>query len=324
MTDVIGARKVIVLSMLSSGLLLISIQFATNFYPIFILIFSTALFGEAYRPAMMAMVSDYVPKIQTARTMAFIRLALNLGFAGAPAMGGFIAVTIGYSWLFWIDGATCILAGIYFYFVSISWSQSDKLSNEQAGRKDAGELIHPIRNPTYLWFLLATFLMGFSFIQWFQSVPVFIKSEWGFDERYIGILFALSGLLIALIEMPAIHSIEKTNKIRASFLIGLVLLGCSFIPFLLPKALIWCFVAMILMTLGEIFHFPLNTSTAINMTPNENRGGYMAWYWMTWSLTHITGPTVGLGFGFSTFWLFTTFLVGVSLIIFYFLSRKII
>jgi len=35
-------------------------------------------------------------------------------------------------------------------------------------------------------FLLATFIMGLGFIQWFHTVPVFIKNEWGFDERYIG------------------------------------------------------------------------------------------------------------------------------------------
>ncbi|NJN77730.1 MAG: MFS transporter [Saprospiraceae bacterium] len=117
LSDKIGANNVIIISLITGGFLFIGLQFATTFYELFGMIFITALFGEAYRPAMTTAMGDYVPKTETGRSMSLIRLAINLGMAGGPTVGGIIAVTLGYHWLFWIDGLTCILAAIIFYFV---------------------------------------------------------------------------------------------------------------------------------------------------------------------------------------------------------------
>ena len=150
-------------------------------------------------------------------------------------------------------------------------------------------------------------------------MPVFIKSAWGFDERYIGILMAMNGLMITFFEMPAIHGIEKNGKVKISMLAGLMLVSTSFLPFLLPKALVFCFLAMFLLTIGEILYMPLNSSVALNMSPGKRRGDYMAWYSMMWSLTHIAGPTIGLAVideaGFSVFWIIVSLLATLSFLI---------
>jgi len=319
LSDKISAEFVITNSLIFSGFLLISLQFANTFNILFLLIFTTALFGEAYRPAMMVAVGNFVHKSKTGRTMAFLRLAINLGFSGAVVIGGFVAASLGYNWLFWIDGITCLSAAVYFLIVSRKWDKS-KIQKEETEAKTKKDLSsQPYKNLKYILFLSATFLMGFAFVQWFHSVPVFIKSQWGFDERYIGILMAMNGLLIVLVEMPIVHSIEKAKKIKLSMISGLLLVGLSFLPFLLPKALVLCFVAMLLLTCGEILFMPLNSSVALNMSPVNKRGDYMAWYSMTWSLTHIAGPAIGLGFaakfGYSSLWIFIISLIVVSVLI---------
>ena len=328
LSDRFGANVVIVISLFFSGLLFILLQFAVTFYSLFLLIFITALFGEAYRPAVIASVGNYVPKSKTGRTMSFLRLAINLGMSAAPAFGGFLAASLGYNWLFWIDGLTCIAGAVYFWNVSRNWEIRKTKTESAPGSENEKTVLPPQKNRHYLLFLLATFLMGFGFIQWFHSVPVFIKTEWGFDERYIGVLMAMNSILISLIEMPAIHTIEKAKKIKVSMLAGLAFIGMSFLPFLLPKALIFCFAATLLFTLGEIFFLPLNTSVALNMSPLSKRGEYMAWYWMTWSLANITGPSLGLAFvdefGFSVFWVCLTIIVGLSLLLNVGLADKII
>jgi predicted MFS family arabinose efflux permease len=41
--------------------------------------------------------------------MTLVRLAVNLGFAAGPALGGLIIMNIGYGGLFWVDGSSCIV-----------------------------------------------------------------------------------------------------------------------------------------------------------------------------------------------------------------------
>jgi MFS family permease len=306
LSDKVGFNPVIITSMIVSGCFFIGLQYAFTFEHIFIMIFFTALFGDAYRPAMTAAASSYVPAGNMGRTMAFLRLAVNLGMSFAPLIGGFVAVSLGYSWLFLIDGVTCIAAGVYFWVISRNWKTA-KTAAEKKYTKDAKlASVPPYRNPTFMIFLLATFLVGFSFIQWFHTVPVFLKTEWGFDERYIGLMTATSCFIVVLVEMPLIHYIEKVKKNKLFTLIGILLIGVSFLFFFLPKALYLCFIGISVLTFGEILYLPFNHSSTVNLSPKSRRGEYQSWYYMTWSLCHITAPVIGLWvaetFSFNWFW----------------------
>ncbi|MFK7971019.1 MAG: MFS transporter [Bacteroidia bacterium] len=320
LTDRIGARKVITGSLLLGGVFLILLQLVTSFWGLVGMLFTMAFFGEALRPATMASIGDYVPKSHTGRAMALLRLAINLGFTAAPAIGGFLAVSLGYAWLFWIDGLTCIAAAIYFVIASAKWrptTQSDIL--EENATSKASTARPPHLNRRYILFLLATFIMGFGFIQWFHSIPLFLKSEWGFDERYIGALMMLNGILIVILEMPLVHIIEHKKQTIKSFFIGIVLIGASFLPFLLPAWYGFAVLAIVLMTIGEILNLPFSSSFALNLSPDSMRGEYSAWYGMTWSLTHIAGPALGLAFidelGYPAFWSCLAVLCIVSLVL---------
>ncbi|MEM8891894.1 MAG: MFS transporter, partial [Bacteroidota bacterium] len=310
LSDKIGPNPVMTASLFFSGICLIILQFAETFNQFFFLILITALLGDAYRPAMSAAVGLHVPKTETGRSMAFIRIAINLGWSAAAGIGGFIAATLGYKWLFWIDGSTCMFAALYFFIVSSSWKPTTKSTTEDTTKEEAipAKSPPPYRDKTFLLYLFASLLMGIGFIQWFHTIPVFIKTDWGFDERYIGMMMTLNGILIVLLEMPLVDQIEKAGKLKVSLLGGLALIGISFAPFLLPASLYFFCLATLFFTFGEIFFFPFNNSLPINMSPASRRGEYMSWYWMSWSACSIIGPSLGLSFidefGYDAFWIF--------------------
>lgn len=315
LSDRVGPRLVIQGSMFGSGLFLIGLQYAEDFPALFGWLFATGMFGESYRPALMAAAGDAAPPNQTGRTMSLLRMAISLGMSIGPAAGGVLAVKLGYNWLFWVDGLTCLAAGLFLTVATRKGSSANpSISTSSA---DLGSVVHPPhRNRSYLLFLLATFLMGVGYIQWFNAVPVFLKGEWNFDERYIGLLLACNSLLILLLEMPLIHLTEQKELGRFSVLLGLALIGASFLPFLLPCRLVWGFAAVFLYTMGAIFFLPYNNAGPVNMSPPGRRGEYMAWYWMCWSLTGILAPAFALAFadrfGFAALWIVLLLLTSVS------------
>jgi len=315
LTNSIGARKVIIASLFMSGLMFISLQFVTSFHGLFIFIFLTALFGDAYRPASMTAIGSFVPKAETGRTMALYRLAINLGMTAAPLFGGLIAVQYGYKWLFWLDGVTCILSSIYFLWVSRNWKRMHPTAAERKENSTKSKS-SPAKDKKYLWFLFSSFLIGFVFVQWFHTIPVFIKTEWGFDERYIGLMMALSSAIIVIIEMPLIHTIEKRGLMLRFMKIGVLLIGASFLFFMFPGSLILCFASIVVLTFGEILFLPFNNSIPVYMSENDNRGEYTAWYWMCWSLVMISAPLFGFifveEFGWQTFWIFILAIIVLS------------
>ena len=320
-----GPEVVIFMSLFLAGILFIFLQFFTSFWGLFIMIFFTALLGEAYRPAVSTAIGKYVRQDARGRSMAMIRLAICLGMSAGPILAGFIASTRGYNLLFWIDGITCIFAAGYFYFQSKQWE--GRIAIKKSIQSSIKKGIPVKKNAKYLWFLLSTFLFGFAFIQWFHTIPVFIKTEWFYDEKYIGLLLGLSSLLIVFFEMPLIHAVETKKVKTKSMYLGLFLVSISYLFFLFPQALIICFLAITIWTIGEMFFLPLNSAIPLYMGHNDRHGSYMAGYWMTWSSTNILAPLIGFHyvdkFGYESFWLILFVLTIISLLITYSLKNNL-
>jgi MFS family permease len=318
LSDKIGPRYIIIASLFLSGVMFIFMQFVSGFYSLFFFILVTSLFGEAYRPASMTAISQFVPKSEIGRTMAFYRLAINLGMTAAPLFGGVIAVKYGYHILFWIDGVTCILGATYFYWVTRSWNLNIKVNQNLLSEENKSKT-NLFSNKSYLWFLISTLLIGFAFVQWFHTIPVFIKTVWGFDESYIGIMMAVSSGLIVLVEMPLIHVIEKRGLMLRFMKMGVFIVGLSFLFFFMPASIAIGIIAALILTFGEILFLPFNNAIPVYMSEDHNRGIFNAWYWMTWSVVMISAPLVGFALadflGWEIFWGIIISIVFIGLLI---------
>jgi MFS family permease len=99
-----------------------------------------------------------------------------------------------------------------------------------------------------------------------------------------------------------------------------VLIAASFLPFLLRVWYGFALLAVLLLTLGEILNLPFSSSFALNLAPDNKRGEYSAWYGMTWSLTNVAGPVIGLSFadefGWAAFWILIAVMAGGSMLLY--------
>ena len=215
LTDIIGYYKVMVLSLVISGFLFVWIQYLDTFYEIVFGIFILLTVADSFRPAMYVAVSAYSKPENKTRSITLIRLAINLGFSAGPALGGLIIVTLSYGGLFWIDGITCVLAGLLLLKV---------LHPKKSTTLDDVENENPVsayKDWTYLVFLLSMVLFGVAFLQYFSTIPLYYKDIHLLSEDKIGLLMAMNGLLICVFEMPLVKWLEDSGR---SF-VGLVLFG---------------------------------------------------------------------------------------------------
>lgn len=310
LTDKIGYYKVQLWSLVLSGVMFISLQAMHTFGQICAAVFLLAVVADAFRPANHASIAIYSKPENRTRSYSLVRLAINLGFAIGPAVGGLIAASAGYTWLFWVDGITCIVAaGLFLLFLEQKY-EAKALDNQET------TVVHlqtsPYKDRTFLWFGLLTMMTAIAFMQLFSTIPVFYKRAFGMDEGTIGLLLALNGLLIALFEMPIIYTLE--GKLRRKLTIigyGTLLIGASY--FMLEFVGFWqgiAVVSIITITFGEIFTMPFSNVFALERSSAANRGQYMALYSSTWSIAHILAPVIGLqianAWGFSTLWYLLT------------------
>ena len=303
LVDRIGFYETQFLSLLLGGFLFIGLGEAKSFYAVCGMVFITSTVVDAFRPANFAAIATYSQSSNRTRAVALLRLAVNLGWAVGPAVGGMIAIAYGYGVLFWLDGITCIAAALFFRWALPKRFQ-EKEEEEPEQEAFEGKIYQDRR---YLFFLLLVLLNAIAFMQLISTIPVYFKQEIALDEGQIGRLMAMNGLIIAIIEMPIIYVLERRFKVTRIITIGTFLIGLAYILFNGFGAWFWvAVITMLFLTIGEILSLPFIATMAMDFTNKRNRGAYMGLFTATYSISHVIAPNLGLQvvdqFGFSTLW----------------------
>jgi len=322
LTDKIGFYKVMVRSLLSTGVLFIALQFLNSFVGICIGIFLVMLVADTFRPAMFVALSAYSKPENKIRSLTLIRLAINLGFSAGPAIGGLIITGLGYSGLFWIDGITCIIATLVMVKV---------LHPKKAKVLDLYKAENPVsayNDRTFLIFLVAMVLFGVVFLQYFSTITIYYKDIHLLSEFQIGLILGINGLLIFIFEMPLIKWLENTKYTKLGLMyFGAILTGLSFLILNFTSWSGVLIIGMVLMTVGEMVAFPFSNAFAVNRAQKGNQGEYMALYSMSFSIAHIFGHNAGLqmtaSFGFENTWYVVSSIAAICALILFVINRKL-
>jgi predicted MFS family arabinose efflux permease len=125
-------------------------------------------------------------------------------------------------------------------------------------------------------------------------LPVFYKTQWNLNEQFIGILMALNGIIIVVIEMILVYSLEGRRPLTTFIRTGIFLVGIGYALInILPVGAWAAIFTMIIITIGEILSMPFMNSFWITRTSTTNRGQYAAMYTIAWSIAQIAAPTLG-------------------------------
>jgi predicted MFS family arabinose efflux permease len=173
------------------------------------------------------------------------------------------------------------------------------------------------RDYRYLFFILLVALYGTCFFQLFASIPQYFNKVCHYNEDTIGLLLALNGFLVVIIEMPLVASLEKQKKIFPNIIKGVLCLPVAFAILMLGKGiLIFAVLYTIIITLAEIFAMPFMMNYVLSRPLKERQGQYSALYSISYGIANIAAPLLGLGiadrFGFNSMFIF---LITMSLLL---------
>jgi predicted MFS family arabinose efflux permease len=306
LSDNIGFYKIMVFSLFTSGLMFFVIQFITTFAGLCIAMFCIMAIADMFRPAMFVSISTYAKPENRTKAMTLVRLAVNLGFAAGPALGGLIIVTVGYRGLFWIDGATCITSILIFRLLVKEKKKTavpETFTENQTGSRT-------LKTDKLFWlFLFCSFATAMVFFQLLTTLPLYHKEHYGLTELHTGLLMSFNGLMVFALEMPLVGFFERKNVPKLKIVgWGALLVSISYLVLLFDAWVGILVISIIFITFGEMFNFPFSNSFAFGRAPRGQEGLYMGWYTMMFSLAHITSAKIGMGIiqdkGYAANWLF--------------------
>lgn len=288
LTDRIGPVRVQALSLAAGGVALFLLGAAESAWAIGAFALLLGLVGDAFRPANSALLAASAPPERLMQAFALNRLAVNIGTAIGPAVGGFLAL-VGYGWLFVVDGVTCILAAVLFFL--FFGARRPTPSDDGAGDDE-----RPGRSPwsdhAFLWCCGLTLVVACIFMQCYSTVPLYLRDQYRLREDAIGLLFAINPILITLFEMVLVHRLQRPNPLR---IIGLAAFftGAGFA--LLPHGTTFAFATLSLCvwTIGEMLDAPLMGGFLARRASTRHRGRAMAMYGMMFATGMVLAPEIG-------------------------------
>ena len=289
LTDRIGFHRVQLVTLTGGGVLFMVLGQMKNYPLICLVTFLLSLINDAFRPANSTAIAHYSKEENRTRSYSLNRLSINLGWAVGGAIGGILA-SIDYHLLFWVDGATNLLAALLLrYFLA---KDPHPAAAHVAARGAVSSSAY--KDKVYLQFIGLTVLFAGCFFQLFSTLPLYYKKVLQLPEYMIGLLMTMNGLLIAFFEMVLVFKLEGRRENLFYIFSGISVMGGAFLLLnLLPLSVVTAFLFMGFLTVGEILAMPFMNSFWISRTGLSNRGQYAGLYTMAWSTAQVLGPIGG-------------------------------
>lgn len=303
LSDKIGTQRVLLIALLWSGVCFFVFPFVTTFYGLCAWILFSVSIADMSRPAVFTAVSEFSTDDNVTRGISLIRMAINLGISIGPAVGGFIAFKYGYFYLFFIDGATCVLAGLFLW----SYIKIPSLKSKIAAAKTKIKTRSPYLDGPFVLFLILNLICLTSFFEILYATPVFFKEAYEVSEQGIGWFFTANGLLIFIFEMPIIYYLEKKGYDFGPLALGALMIGMSYFTFtFFPFPVAAIVIHSLLIGFGEIINFPFISAIGLKRADANSKGSYMGAISVLFSVGLVISPLLGLPLaemlGYTLYW----------------------
>jgi MFS family permease len=283
MADRIGRRATMLVALFGGAAAMLALGFAEPVWLIALLTFTLALLSDLHRPAVAAMIADVVTPPLRQKAYGHLYWAVNLGWAAASVMAGFLA-RVDYRLLFILDAATTAIYGL------IVWRAIPE-TRASSGEHGPGDLRAVMRDRTFVLFLVPAFLVAMAFFQHISTLPLDMTAH-GHDERAYGLVVAVNGALIVLLQPMATRLLAGYARGRV-LAASALLVGAGFGMYAVVGTVPLYALGVGLWTLGEIAMAPLNSAIVADLAPRHMRGRYQGVFATTWGLAYCLGPALG-------------------------------
>ncbi|AII61059.1 MDR family MFS transporter [Dehalococcoides mccartyi] len=290
LADTYGRKPVMLLTTVGSAVIYGAMAVLIGFnMPVMLIILSYVLLRctlVATRPASQAMIADLTPKDRLTETYGMVRIGNNLGWAIGPMLGGFLLIGLPYAYLFGVGAVVCLIT-LYITAKYINESLSNSVEWVSLTK-----IFSAGKDRAFLWFTILSILLFIVVGQFISTLSVFTVDRLHFSEADYGMLLTLNGLMVFALQYPVtriLHNVSKSHVV----VMGSLIYAVGYLMFAWTTNLGMAFLAMSVITMGEIVFAPTTLAVVGDLSPPQQRGRYMGFYGFSEMLGFSLGPMVG-------------------------------
>ncbi len=289
--DIYGRKKLLItgLSLQVFSYVLISLSIEARLsIPLFIAALTFNSFnGGLYKTISDVMIADVVEPGMLVEAYGLTRIGSNLGWVAGPIIGGAFFLITSYANLFYITALTTFTYLLIAIF--ILRDTRPKVITERFRLKD---IITVAQDRPFLMFCLLSLFMTIPYQQMYTLFSVYSSAYVGLSQFWIGVLFAISGLMVATLQYYISIRVSR-HRMTSMIALGALIFALGFGMLSLSTAIFMPFIAIAVMTLAEMIWSPASSTLQAKMSPESMRGRYFGFNGLTGNIGWAIGPLFG-------------------------------
>jgi MFS family permease len=237
-------------------------------------------------PAIQSMIVDQCPRERLTEANGLIRIGGNLGWAVGPALGGFLLVSLHYSWLF---GAATLMRAAALVFALVVIKESFSGCHEHFAIRS---IFQAGQDRSFVNFTLLCLMLFLAMGQMSTTLSVYTVERIGFTSAMYGSLLTLNGLMVVVLQYPVTRMLQHVTR-KTAMIMGSILYAAGYFCMSFAGPYAMALVAMAIITLGEITIAPTTLAIVGEISPATWRGRYMGFFGLSETLGVSAGPLIG-------------------------------
>lgn len=302
LSDRMGRRPIIILSLFGAGISHLAFAFAPSFLALLAARAFAGIFGGNL-PAAMAYIADITEAKDRSKSMGLIGAAFGLGFILGPAIGGLTSEwgmrlgdhpPLGGSFPAVIASAICLLNAL-FAVRFLPESLQDKGRNATAFSHSLRwkKLWACLTQPTLNVVMIIYFLSGFGLAHVEQTLFLLMKKEFGWSQAQSSYGFAYIGLIMVFTQGYLIRKLMPKFGERRLLLAGMLMAGLGLLSIANVSSLWWIAVGVTFLGLGNGLANPSLNGTISLLSARDEQGNSLGVAQSLSSMARILGPPTG-------------------------------
>ena len=297
LTDRVGRKIIILVSMASWSIAFFGFAFAHTAWLFIVLNAINGLSRAFFEPSSQALMIDYTPNDKRRRLFSIRYTFINLSAVVGPLLGVFIANMSTMTLPFMITGSLYIFCFFFFFVVLRNVKEVHTNKTSESPLQLAKVLI---QDRILLFMVLGSVFASFVYSQTDATLSQLLNDTMEDGIILFSVLIAINAFTVMVLQLPLSILTEKL-PVKSSITLGSVLTIIGAFFFYIANSWTMYIVAMIFISLAEIFIWPLigvviemiapehQKATYIGVMQFQSLGGFVGPIVGGWMLTHFVG-----------------------------------
>ena len=289
LTDRLGRKGMLLFGLVMSALSSVLMGLVNAIELFLVVTLLVGVLSETGGPAQQAMVADLLPEDKRAQGFGILRVVANLSVTIGPLIGGFMAAR-SYLLLFVSDAVTSLITAVIVFLVIKETRRAPQAGEaEESMAQTFRGYFDVVRDHAFVWFLGASVLMVLVYMQMNTTLAVFLRDVHGVPEQGFGYILSLNAAMVVLFQFSITRWVGKFRPLIV-MTVGTLLYAIGFAMYGFVSIYALFLMAMVIITIGEMFVVPVGQAIVAHLAPEDMRGRYMAVFGFSWVIPVAVGP----------------------------------